>query len=105
MASWPARRRAYALLLVVALVIVGLDHLTKWLVVQNISLDGSVGATCEEWVYRATLKFVGGRIGANHRWSNMVLHLAPHGQTIAAADEGGSVSPAEDDSTDVASRP
>jgi signal peptidase II len=40
----PARLRSYVLLLVVAVAIFGLDHLSKWLVVQHLGLGASIGA-------------------------------------------------------------
>jgi signal peptidase II len=40
----PAQLRGYILLLVVAVTIFGLDHLSKWLVVQHLGLGQSIGA-------------------------------------------------------------
>ena len=107
----PARTRSYLILVGTAVLIFGVDHLTKWLVETNIPLHGSIGAKAPvsidnvrnsgaafglfpqfHWLYLVVAAIVGAYIlYAGHRfgaswWRQAVLGLILGGAVSNGVD-------------------
>ena len=73
MSSWSERSRGYALLLVVAVVIFGLDHLTKWLVTQHLALDDSLGSSYPLSIHHVENRGAAFGFGPQFQWLYLIV--------------------------------
>jgi len=71
--SWSERSRGYALLLVVAVVIFGLDHLTKWLVTQHLALDDSLGSSYPLSIHHVENRGAAFGFGPQFQWLYLIV--------------------------------
>ena len=73
MSSGSERSRGYALLLVVAVVIFGLDHLTKWLVTQHLALDDSIGSSYPLSIHHVENRGAAFGFGPQFQWLYLIV--------------------------------
>ena len=89
--AWhPARRRTYVILLLTALAVVGLDHLTKWLVVQHLPLGGAIGADAPVSIHHVENRGAAFGFGPQFQWLYLIVAAVVSIYILAAGHRFGS---------------